>query len=278
MSKCEALFIGLPWTRAVGYAMFSVELNFCGDLPRFLRRALRDASPVRRELGEKTAVKDVIEACGVPHVEVDLILETDESGTAVRALDFSFPVDSPVTLALFPVPAPQELLPSAPRLQKRDCDRFVADGHLGALARHLRLLGIDTACERDADDRRLLEIMAAENRALLTRDRRLLMHSIVRHGYCPRSDDPEQQAREVMRRFELSGHRLSPWSRCLQCNGLLRRVPKHEVSAALADEPRTLRYYDDFRRCPDCGRIYWHGSHFEKLEARLARLWRAPKL
>jgi uncharacterized protein with PIN domain len=254
--------------------MFPVELTFCGDLPRFLRRPLRGAAPVRRELGEKTAVKDVIEACGVPHPEVDLIVVTDAGGSAVQALDFAFPVESPLTLAIFPVPAPPELLPAAPRLQARGCQRFVADGHLGALARHLRLLGLDTAYERDADDARLLEIMTSEQRTLLTRDRRLLMHAIVQHGYGPRSDEPEEQAREVLRRFFLLGkpQRLAPWSRCLHCNGCLRQVAKQEVLAALAHQPRTLRFFEDFHRCADCGRIYWHGSHSDKLRARLARV------
>lgn len=254
--------------------MFAVELAFCGDLPGFLRRPLRATSSVVRELDGKTAVKDVIEACGVPHPEVDLIVLLDESGAAVRALDFSFPVDEPMGLAVYPVPAPEDLLPTAARLQTRNCDRFVADCHLGALARHLRLRGLDTAYEHDAADGRLLEIMVAENRALLTRDRRLLMHSIVRQGYCPRSDDPEEQAREVLRRFVVSGRpaALAPMSRCLRCNGMLREVPKHEILAALAHEPRTLRYYDEFLRCEDCGRIYWRGSHFKKLTDRLARI------
>ena len=254
--------------------MFPVELTFCGDLPRFLRRSLRGVPMVRRNLGEKTAVKDVIEACGIPHSEVDLIVVLDETGAAVRALDFPFQLDTPVELAVYPAPAPRDVLPSAPRLQARDCDRFLADGHLGALARHLRLMGIDTAYERDADDERLLQVMLSENRALLTRDRRLLMHSIVRDGYCPRSDDPEEQAREVLRRFPLldKSERRSPMSRCLHCNGILREAPKQEVLAPLSQEPLTLRYYDDFLRCPDCGRIYWRGSHFEKLTARLARI------
>jgi uncharacterized protein with PIN domain len=254
--------------------MFEMELTFCGDLPGFLRRPLRGASRVRRQLDGKTAVKDVIEACGVPHPEVDLIALLDESGTAVRALDFPYALEVPVRLAIYPVPAPRDLLPTAPRLQVRDCDRFVADCHLGALARHLRLLGIDTAYESDAGDRRLLEIMENENRALLTRDRRLLMHSIVKQGYCPRSDNPEQQAREVLQRFVVAGRPagLTPLSRCLRCNGMLREVPKEEVLTALADEPLTLRYYDEFLRCADCGRIYWRGSHFKKLTDRLARL------
>lgn len=262
-------------------AMFAVDLIFCGDLPGFLQRGFRSAGacPVRRELGEKTAVKDVIEACGVPHVEVDLIVLLDANGAAIRALDFPFPVDSPVTLAIHPVPAASSLLPDAPRLQPRGCGRFVADGHLGALARHLRLLGLDTAYERDADDGRLLDIMSLEDRTLLTRDRRLLMHSIVRSGYCPRSDDPEEQAREVLRRYGLleRAGQLAPWSRCLHCNGFLGKVPKQDIAAALAHEPRTLRYYDDFFRCGNCKRIYWHGSHADKLRARLTRIQVCPE-
>jgi uncharacterized protein len=150
----------------------------------------------------------------------------------------------------------------------------VADGHLGKLAHNLRLLGLDTAYERDADDCRILEIMAAEDRALLTRDRRLLMHSIVRHGYCPRSTDAEEQTREVLRRFRLtgdSGH-PTPYTRCLRCNALLQSVPKSEVLDPLSAEPLTLRYYHDFRRCTGCGRIYWPGTHIDKLAARLARV------
>lgn len=254
--------------------MFPVELTLCGDLPGFLRRSLRGVSVVRRNLGEKTSVKDVIESCGIPHTEVDLIVLLDETGAALRDVDFQFQLDAAAKLAVHPAPAPPDLLPSAPRLQDRGCDRFVADGHLGALARHLRLMGIDTAYERDADDDRLLEIMRRDHRALLTRDRRLLMHSIVRDGYCPRSDDPEEQGREVLRRFPMLGKpgRLTSMSRCLHCNGILREVAKQEVLVPLAHEPRTLRYYDDFFRCPDCGRIYWRGSHFDKLSARLTRL------
>jgi len=254
--------------------MFPVDLTFCGDLPRFLRRPLRGASPVRCGLAEKTAVKDVIEACGVPHVEVDLIVATDPTGNASHALDFFFPVQSAIVLTIHPVPAPPDLLPAAPRLQTRKGDRFVADGHLGALARHLRLLGLDTAYERDADDARLLEIMTSESRVLLTRDRRLLMHAIVRDGYCPRSDAPEEQAREILRRYELLVRPscLLPWSRCLRCNGELRQVSKPEVVAQLAREPRTLRYYNEFRRCTTCRRIYWRGSHADILSARLARM------
>jgi uncharacterized protein with PIN domain len=216
----------------------------------------------------------VIEACGVPHTEVDLVAELDGGGLPVAALPLSAPLEKEVALAVFPVPAPTDVLPEAPRLQPRACHRFLADGHLGALTRHLRLLGIDVSYDRDADDRDLLYIMQREGRGLLTRDLRLLMHNSVLLGYCPRSDEPEQQAREVLQRFDVSENGAAPiaWSRCLHCNGHLRRVAKEQVLARLADEPRTLRYYEDFRQCEACGRVYWHGSHSPKLRARLERI------
>jgi uncharacterized protein len=254
--------------------MFEVELTFHGDLNFFLHRDLRIGRTVRRTLSEKTAVKDVIEASGVPHPEVDLILTIDADDPEPRPVDFTWQVQAAQRLEIHPVPAPATLLPTTPRLQVRRCCRFIADGHLGKLARNLRLLGLDTAYDSNADDRRLLEIMIAEDRALLTRDRRLLMHSIVRHGYCPRSPNADIQAGEVLARFALreSPSPLRPYSRCLRCNGLLEMVKKEAVLAPLAGEPRTLRYYDSFRRCAVCGQIYWPGTHFEKLAARVANL------
>ncbi len=251
--------------------MFAVELIFRGDLEDFISRRLRGSKPVQRCLKEKTAVKDVIEACGVPHPMVDLIAVSDKKGHT-QSVDFAWPVEAPVTIEVHPVPAPPDLLPGTPRLQRRFCNRFVADGHLGKLARRLRLLGLDTAYERDADDRRLLEIMVMEDRALLTRDRRLLMHSIVRDGYCPHSSDADAQTREVLDRYDLRLSRLSRWTRCLRCNGRLESVKKTEVAKRLAGEPLTLRYFDDFRRCTECGKIYWQGSHVERLDALLGRL------
>jgi uncharacterized protein with PIN domain len=147
--------------------------------------------------------------------------------------------------------------------------KFVTDGHLGALTRNLRLLGFDVAYEQNADDRQLLEVMARENRALLTRDRRLLMHGIVQHGYCPRSQNADEQAIEVVRRFDLS-ELIAPFTRCLRCNAPLEEAAKADVIDEL--EPLTKIYYDQFRRCPGCKQIYWSGSHFPKLQKRIEEI------
>ena len=147
--------------------------------------------------------------------------------------------------------------------------RFVADGHLGSLSRNLRLFGFDVAYDREAQDPQLLNIMTSENRALLTRDRHLLMHAVVQNGYYPRSQDADEQTVEVVRRFDLFSS-IDPFSRCLRCNSPLQKIEKAQIIEKL--EPLTKIYYEQFRRCTGCGQIYWAGSHFSKLQKRVERI------
>ena len=237
---------------------FTVRLNFHADLNFFLGSRV-GRGVIERTLTEKTSVKDVIESCGVPHPEVDLILLNRQP------IDFAYTVAGDVEIEVFPVGAgPPQI--KEKRLQYSGDLRFIADGHLGKLTRNLRLLGFDVAYDRQADDHQLLNVMERENRALLTRDRRLLMHAIVRHGYYPRSQNADEQTIEVIRRFDLF-ESIAPFTRCLRCNERLREVAKTEVIEKL--EPLTKIYYEQFRRCTGCGQIYWTGSHFEKLQKRI---------
>ena len=240
---------------------FELRLRFHGDLSLFLRPN-RSEQTVIRQLRKKTSVKDAIEACGVPHPEMDLVLVDDQP------VDFGHQLQAEATIDVYPVPAPPSLFPGT-RLQRRERKRFVADGHLGKLTRGLRLLGIDVAYSPLASDAELVTRALAEERALLTRDRPLLMHAAVRDGYYPRSQQAEEQTREVVARFDLRPA-IAPFTRCLHCNGLLAAVPKREIVEEL--EPLTRIYYETFRRCQQCDRIYWSGSHFGKLQARVERL------
>ena len=240
---------------------FALRLLFHGDLPLFVRPK-GGKREIIRQLCEKTSVKDAFEACGVPHPEVDLIVM---NGTPV---DFSQPLEADATIELYPVPAPADLFPEV-RLQRRARTRFVTDGHLGKLTRDLRLLGIDVAYDSLASDAELISCATREDRALLTRDRRLLMHAAVRDGYYPRSQLAEEQTREVVNRFALRTV-VAPFTRCLRCNGSLAAISKAEIIERL--EPLTKIYYEAFRRCDQCGQLYWGGSHFEKLRARIGRL------
>jgi uncharacterized protein with PIN domain len=238
---------------------FTVLFRFHGDLSFFLRRESRSGG-ITKILREKTSVKDAIESCGVPHPEVDLICCDGPAVTFEHCLIADAMVDVHGVMGSPAKPAEG--------LQRRRLAKFVADGHLGKLVRDLRLLGFDVVYAADASDS-FLAASCSDDRALLTRDRRLLMHKIVRHGYCPRSDDPDEQIIEVIRRFDLA-HLLAPSTRCLQCNGLLVHAEKDDVLDQL--EPLTKIYYQDFRRCSGCGKIYWPGSHFGKLEARIEKI------
>ena len=240
---------------------FTVRLNLHGDLDFFLRSGARGGS-IERSLSEKTSVKDVIESCGVPHPEVDLILANGQP------VDLHYAITSDADIELYPVGAGIPKFKEQ-RLQATTASGFIADGHLGKLARDLRLLGFDVAYDSRAEDRQLLRVMERENRALLTRDRRLLMHAVVKIGYCPRSQDAYEQTIEVIRRFNLL-RSLAPFTRCLRCNAPLRKVSKAEVLERL--EPLTKIYYEQFRCCTGCGQIYWAGSHFSKLQKRLEKI------
>jgi uncharacterized protein with PIN domain len=238
--------------------LFTIRLTFHGDLG-FFRGSRPGGEIVERTVHEKTSVKDVIESCAVPHPEVGSILVDGQP------VNFAHVVEKDAMVDVYPV----QSLPTQfekHQLQIHCIKRFVVDGHLGKLARNLSLLGFDVAYDQQAQDRQLLGVMESEDRALLTRDRRLLMHAIVKAGYCPRSQNSDEQTIEVIRRFDLFDS-IAPFTRCLRCNAPLQEVAKADVIEKL--EPLTKIYYERFRRCTGCGQIYWAGSHFSKLQKRL---------
>ena len=210
------------------------------------------------------SVKDMIEAAGVPHTEVDLILADGES------VDFSHLVQDGERVSVYPV---FESIDIAPIVRVRPKPlrqtRFVLDTHLGKLAIYLRMMGFDALYRNDYQDEALARVSCDERRILLTRDRELLKRNAVTHGHCLRTTDPRKQLVEVLKRFDLSKS-AAPFQRCLRCNGLLQPVPKEVVSDRL--QPKTRRYYDQFSICPNCDRVYWKGSHYQRMCRFIERL------
>ncbi|MCB9422787.1 MAG: Mut7-C ubiquitin/RNAse domain-containing protein [Ardenticatenaceae bacterium] len=209
------------------------------------------------------SVKHMIEAAGIPHTEVELILANGES------VGFDYLVQDGDRISVYPafatidVSPVTQLRPSLPTPH-----RFILDNHLGRLARYMRLLGFDTLYFNDkADDPELAQIAYDENRILLTRDRGLLKRSLVTYGYCLRTKDSKAQLTAVLHRYQLHDQ-INPWTRCLRCNGRLHPVTKEAILHRL--EPKTKLYFNEFQICRDCGQIYWRGSHFGKLEALIA--------
>lgn len=243
--------------------MPTVTVRVYAELNDFLPAGRRQRAFVRRVSGTPS-VKDLVESLGVPHPEIDLILIDGEP------VDFAAPVPDGARIAVYPRlimlddGAPSHLMPPPP-----SPPRFVVDGHLGRLARYLRLLGFDTRYDVAADDPSLARASATEERLLLTQDVGLLRRSSVRCGYRVRASDPHRQLVEVARRYDLLP-RAEPFRRCLRCNGLLAPVSREAVLDRL--EPLTRRHYDRFWRCEDCGRVYWEGSHHRHLLELIAWL------
>lgn len=241
--------------------MPTATFRFHGSLNDFLPAARRDQSIIR-ESQASPGVKDVVQALGVPHPEVDLIVVND------HPVEFDYRLRPDDRVDVFGLDSSLEvrgltgacgLMPTPP-----EPPRFVLDGHLGRLARYLRTLGFDSRYDDRAADAELARTSADEDRILLTRDRGLLKRSIVRYGYLVRDDDPRRQLGEVVARYRLSSA-AAPFTRCVRCNGAIRQVDRSEVVERLAGQPRTLRYFDTFGRCADCGSIYWPGSHFDRM-------------
>jgi uncharacterized protein with PIN domain len=124
------------------------------------------------------------------------------------------------------------------------------------------MLGFDTWYERLADDARLAAVSSGEHRMLLTRDVGLLKRREIEEGYCVRSDKPHDQLREVSQRFGLHSQ-FAPFQRCMECNGKLYPVSKAEVDAQLPPHTRETKH--EFSRCPDCGKVFWRGSHYARM-------------
>jgi uncharacterized protein with PIN domain len=243
--------------------MATASFRFYEELNDFLPPARRKVEFVH-PLPRGTTIKDVIEALGVPHTEVDLILVNGLS------VDFSYSVRDGDHISVFPVFEAFDIGPLVRvRPQPLRVSRFIANVHLGKLARYLRLLGFDTLYRNDYCDADIARLASEEKRILLTRDRGLLKHRIVTHGYCVRATQPRQQLREVLMRLDL--HRaVHPFQRCMSCNGLLAPVDKAAVLERL--QPSTRRYFHRFWNCTGCARIYWQGSHYLRLQQLIREL------
>jgi uncharacterized protein len=214
---------------------------FEGDLSLFLLPSLRGRE-VERSWSDTDTLMHVVESIGVPHTEVDRI---EQSGDLIRVF---------------------------PRTPERLQDpRFVLDQHLGRLAAYLRMLGFDVVHTVPAPDPELAAISSREHRVLLTRDVGLLKRKEVRRGYFVRATTPRVQLVEVVKRFGLLDA-IAPFSRCFVCNTPLEPVEKDAIAQQLP--ARTADLHTEFRQCPTCGRVYWKGSHYDRMRALIESVQR----
>ncbi len=222
------------------------------------------ANTLEKSFYVSSTAMDMIESFGVPHTEVELIVVNGQS------VDFGYVVQDGDRISVYPMFESVDITPEL-RVRREPLrePKFVLDVHLGKLAAHLRMLGFDTLYRSCYTDPELARISSKQGRILLTRDRGLLKYGAVTHGYWLRNTDSRMQAAEIMRRFDLS-NRIRPFTRCMACNGLLQHIAKQDVLPFIPE--RIAETHDEFQRCPECGRVYWEGSHHKRMLRFLGQL------
>ena len=212
----------------------------------------------------KRTIKDIIESLGIPHTEIDLILVNGKSAT------FEYYPENGDYISVYPVFESLDIS-NVTRLRPLALrePRFILDVHLGTLARYLRLTGFDSYYRNNLEDSEIIRISLEEQRIILTRDLPLLKNGQVTHGYFVRETSPKKQISEIIRRFDLKNH-LKPFTRCLECNGLIEMVEKEKVEPDL--QSGTRKFIQEFYRCRSCEKVYWKGSHYLRMRGLLENL------
>lgn len=234
--------------------------NFHGCLKDFLTEEDRGYA-LEYSFESTPTIKDAIEATGVPHPEIGLIVAEGE------ALPFSYLLKGEEEVHIYPHhEVPEELRHLvAPLLPAREGEppTFIVDVHLGRLARYLRVAGFDTIYENeDMGDEKIAYIASLEGRVVLTRDVGLLKRSAVKYGHWIRNKNSRAQLREVVSHYGLKRHFI-PFSRCVHCNGFIRPIEKSAVEEKLP--PGIRRDFKNFFSCASCGHLYWEGSHYKRI-------------
>jgi hypothetical protein len=206
---------------------------------------------------DRASIKDVIESFGIPHTEVDLILVNGNS------VGFDYLISDGDDISVYPVfesldiTNVQHLRPKPLRNPK-----FIADVHLGKLARYLRMMGFDVLYKNDFDDNEIVNLSLTERRAILTKDRGILKRNEVTHGYWIRSTKVKEQVIEVIKRFDLKNI-IKEFSRCIECNSMLESISKSKIIAELP--PKVSKSQESFSTCPACNKNYWKGTHHQQM-------------
>ncbi|MEJ5257488.1 MAG: Mut7-C RNAse domain-containing protein [Fervidobacterium sp.] len=227
-----------------------ISITFFGSLTD-----LSKARMIELEPGVNQTIKDCIERLGVPHTEVYFITL---NGKFVK---FDKIVENGEMYFVYPdsdLEIPEEYI-LTPKYEGEP--KFILDIHLGGLARYLRMLGI-YADFGIIEDEKIIEKARNEDLIILTKDRMMLKNSEVKYGYIVRSDEPKQQLIEVSRRYKLKNW-FNPFKRCILCNGKLLPIEKSKILDKIPEKVKEM--YDEFSICSGCEKIYWGGTHYEKM-------------
>ena len=143
---------------------------------------------------------------------------------------------------------------------------FIVDVNVGKLAVWLRALGYDTVFINPIEDGELVDIALRENRIVLTKDSGIMQRRAVTSGQLTalhvEHTDWRKQLAQVIHAFKLRNH--APFTRCVKCNAPLEPCPRDKAAAVVPKFVSSTQ--KEFFSCPSCLRVYWHGSHWERMK------------
>lgn len=242
--------------------MPEAHCRFYEELNDFLPVGRR-GQEFRVSFQEAETVKHLIESLGIPHTEVEIVVANDAS------VDFGYRVRDGDRIAVYPV---FERLDVRSLVRIHDAPlratRFIADAHLGGLARRLRMAGFDTVLAQREMDAEIVRRAEDEGRIVLTRDIELLKHRDLTHGLYVRALKPLEQFREILLRLDLAPS-MRPFTRCTVCNETVGEVEGARVADRVP--PAVRKRQSRFMACTGCGRVYWEGSHWRRMREVLLR-------
>jgi len=245
-----------------GTFRFYEELN--DFLPKHRRKTDFEAT-----FKGKRSIKDMIEALGVPHTEIDLILVNGNS------VDFNYILQDEDRVSVYPVFESLNIT-NVTRLRKIPLRRtkFIADINIGDIVKYMRVLGLDLYYDPLLSTREIIEISKRENRVILTKSRKLLKFKDVSHGIFIRPGTTTEQIRRIIDCLDIKDN-IKPFSRCLRCNTLLNIVLKEKIIDRIP--PKTKEFCNEYVQCRSCNKIYWKGTHFINMEKVVGQILDQPE-
>jgi uncharacterized protein with PIN domain len=151
--------------------------------------------------------------------------------------------------------------------------KFIVDSNVGRLARWLRIAGFDTVFINDLDDNRLVRLALSEGRVLLTKDTQIIKRRVAATGRLKvimiEADEVKAQLRQVVKVLNLSD-KIKAFTLCLECNQPLVTKAKEEVKDIVP--PYVFQTQTQYMQCPACQRVYWRGTHWQRMSRELKRI------
>lgn len=240
-----------------------VTFRFYEELNDFLPEEKRKVS-FQHSFTGRSSIKDMIESLGVPHTEIDMILVNGNS------VDFSYIVEGGDSISVYPVFESIDIS-NAQHLRNKPLrePKFIADVHLGSLVKYMRMLGFDVLYRNNFSNKEIIDISLKDNRTILTKNRGLLKNNKITHCYWVRNEGTEEQVKEIISRFDLKDN-ISEFLRCLECNNILVPAEKDKIEERIP--PKVKQWHNEFWYCTQCDKIYWKGTHYEKMAKFIVRL------